>query len=82
MVHLCVPGAEHSTVKGSAKAFDQNQIVHQIWTLAFELGIQLWIERVPSEDNISDCPSRFDYRLMDELGAIWCRPVLDKLHLE
>ena len=68
-------GAEKSAVKGSAQASDHNEIVHEIWTYAFEHGIKLWIERVPSEDNISDCPSRQEYELMTALGATWCEPV-------
>ena len=31
--------------------------------------MHLWVERVPSKWNISDCPSRFKYNLMEELNA-------------
>lgn len=74
-------GAEKSTVKGAARAPDHNSLVHAIWTHVLRQRIHLWIERVPSKDNISDCPSRFDYRLMNEIGAIWNEPVVDDLYL-
>ena len=43
---------------GSGKAFDQNAIVHSIWMKLTELGCGAWIERVPTEANIADSPSR------------------------
>ena len=70
-------GAELSTARGSAKAADHNGIVHDIWTYAFAHKVQLWLVRVPSEENISDSPSRGDHRLLSELGAQWRRPVWD-----
>ena len=74
-------GAELSVVKGSAKAWDHNQMVHSIWTQAFEQKIRLWVERVPSKLSISDGPSRFRYELLSELGAQWREPVLADLHV-
>ena len=74
-------GAEHTTARGSARAFDHNQLVHEIWTLVFQLGIHLWIERVPSKFNISDSPSRFEYQIMHDIGAQWCQPVLDPVRI-
>ena len=70
-------GAELSTARGSAKAADHNGIVHDIWTYAFAHRVQLWLVRVPSEQNISDSPSRGDHRLLSELGAQWRHPVWD-----
>jgi len=32
---------------------------------------QVWIERVCSEDNLSDLPSREEFELLRELGATW-----------
>ncbi len=69
-------GAEKSTVKGSSRAFDHNMLIHEIWTHAVAHDIKLWIERVPSEFNISDSPSRFDYKLLQDIGATWRKPVL------
>ena len=69
-------GAECAAVKGSAKAFDHNALIHRIWSQALSERIHLWVERVPSKWNIADCPSRFKYNLMKELDADWCEPVL------
>lgn len=80
-VFAFVQGAECSIRKGSAKAFDQNELVHEIWTLALQQRIHLWVERVESKRNISDCPSRFEYRLLEELGASWREPRIHKVFL-
>ena len=74
-------GAEKCTAGGAAKAHDHNRIVHGIWAHAFHSRFNLWLERVPTENNIADAPSRFDYRLLNELGARWCRPALANLYL-
>lgn len=75
-------GAEGATVRGSAKAFDHNQLVHEIWSHALAHKIHLWVERVPSKLNIADCPSRFSYHLMvDEFDAWWRKPVIAELYL-
>ena len=44
---------------------------------ALDSNIHVWIERVSSEDNISDSPSREDYALLSEIGAQWRHPVYD-----
>ena len=41
---------------------------------AYHLKLHLWIERVPSDENISDLPSRCHYQLMRELGAVHRKP--------
>ena len=74
-------GAEAITSKGSARAFDHNALVHEIWSHAFLNSIHLWIERVPSKFNISDSPSRFRYKILENLRARWCKPVMAALHL-
>jgi len=75
-------GAEKSTSKGSAKAFDHNQLVHAIWSHAVAHSIHLWVKRVPSKDNIADCPSRFEYEILHQLHARWRKPVLAELYLD
>ena len=75
-------GAEYSTAGGSAKAFDHNQLIHEIWTLVMRHRVHLWIERVPSKFNISDSPSRGEYQIMHDIGASWRQPVLDFVHIE
>ena len=70
--HVFVVGAEGSLRKGSAKAFDHNDLIHEIWTLAVKMNIALWIERVPSKYNISDSPSRSEWQILADLGVyIW-----------
>jgi len=94
-------GAEASVRKGASRAWDQCQLIHEIWTLvlyqlclcsfgnqkvialcqALMQHMHLWIERVSSEDNISDLPSREQYDLMYCLGAQWRSPTVAKLFL-
>ena len=76
-----ISGAESATLRGSARSFDHNALVHEIWLHVYKCKTRLWIERVPTADNISDCPSRGDYGLMREIGAVWCKPVLAELYL-
>jgi hypothetical protein len=63
-------GAEHATTKGGSKEWDHSCIAHCIWSCALQLRIGLWLERVPSKDNISDDPSREKYELLERLRAI------------
>ena len=57
--------------RGSAKAFDHNELIHEIWSLAMEAKIALWVERVPSKFNIADSPSRFEWQILEDLGRTW-----------
>ena len=76
-------GAEAAARKGTAKSWDHCQIIHEIWTMAFQIGAHLWIERVPTDDNISDLPSRTEYALLyDEFDAQWREPVIGRLFLD
>ena len=68
-------GAEGSLAKGASHSEDHNLLVHAIWYMAAKYGFGLWIERVASDDNISDCPSRERYETLIELGAYWVAPV-------
>ena len=51
-------GAEYATRRGSTKQFDQNCLIHAIWKFIATLGVEVWVARVPTDDNISDLPSR------------------------
>ena len=44
---------------GATKNFDQNCLIHAIWKKLVQLDTSVWIERVPTKDNISDLPSRW-----------------------
>ena len=74
--------SEHCAKRGSAKHWDHTCIVHSIWRRAAALKTALWIERVPTDDNIADLPSREDYDLLERIGAQWLPPVIDEAFLE
>ena len=76
-------GAESASRKGSASAWDQNLLVHSLWTHAFVNKMALWVERVASADNIADLPSRESYALLHEFDGIsWYEPKVAQLYLE
>ena len=78
LVHVaCLQGASRN---GRAKCVDHCGLIHEIWTHCFLNGTYLWIERVPSSDNISDLPSREDYVLVEELEDVLWRPPLVATH--
>ena len=72
-------GAEASTSRGSARSFDHTCLVHAIWLQAAKLGIDMRVDRVPTEDNIADLPSREDYVLLQKLGAVAVDAKLDAM---
>ena len=73
-------GAEHSCRKGTAKCWDHASMIHGIWSMALFAKMSLWIERVPSEENLADLPSREAYELVaDRLEATWHPPSLAQL---
>ena len=76
-----VSGAEHGTAKGSARAFDHNALIHNVWMQALLHHFALWVYRVPTDDNLSDLPSRCEYELIHELGAVWHDPCIAELYL-
>ena len=69
-------GAEHATRRGSSSKADHNTIVHRVWAYAYQHDIKLWIERVGTDDNVADNPSRANDPLMVYIGAKWSEPVL------
>ena len=44
--------------RGTARCFDHAQLVHAQWLHAAKLRTQLWIQRVATDDNVADLPSR------------------------
>ena len=57
-------------------------MVHEIWTQALLTKTRVWIERVPTDDNIADLPSREDYALLHHLGAKWREPVIAQVFVD
>ena len=55
--------------RGSAKESGQNQLAHVFWLRCVKIDTDVRIERVASENNIVDDPSRERYGLMDAIGA-------------
>ena len=64
--------------KGSAKSWDHAVLIHDIWSLALCNHTAVWIERVGTDDNVSDLPSREEHKLLEEIGdgAEWRPPLL------
>ena len=51
-------GAADSLVRGSAPHAASMELVSALWELETALQLQTWFERVPSEGNPADAPSR------------------------
>ena len=43
---------------GTSKKFDHSCLIHCLWKRLLELDVSAWVERVPTDDNIADDPSR------------------------
>ncbi len=71
---------QEATRKGSAKSWDHAQLIHEIWSHALCNGTALWLERVDSESNLSDLPSRMEYDFVCELDAVWHEPKIAKIY--
>ena len=62
-------GGERAMAAGSARSVDHNRLVHGMWMMSMRLGLSLWIERVPTKENIADLPSRESYELLEQVGG-------------
>jgi len=71
-------GGECALLRGSAASSGHNCLVHNIWGFALEHGFGLWVERVVSRETIADEPSRELYSTLDEMGAVWMEPSLQR----
>ena len=47
-----------SVRRGSARSWDHAQLVHEQWLHAALSGIEIFVKRVATDDNIADLPSR------------------------
>jgi hypothetical protein len=78
-IHLFTQsGGECALRSGAAKARDHNLMVHAVWLMAARGGYGLWVERVPTKENLADLPSREEYALLQQMGSVKATPQLDK----
>ena len=61
-------GVQAAMIAGNSDCKATNMISSEIWLLAAELDICLWVERVRSKSNIADVPSREDTSVEEVLG--------------
>ena len=78
-----------SLSKGFTRDFDNAVLAGVFWDMVAEKGINLWVERVTSEENLSDVPTREDdwaahpvmeYFGVEEAPAGDMRPCYRALH--
>ena len=80
VIHCDNTGSEASVRRGSARSWDHAQLVHQQWLHAAVQNLHLHIKRVATKDNIADLPSRQEYKILREYGAIEVEPKLAAAH--
>ena len=69
-------GGEGALRAGGAAAEDHNLLTHFAWLLGIQHQFGIWVERVDTKSNVADLPSREEYRLLHELGAMPVDPVV------
>ena len=62
-----------SLLAGATKRFDHCCIVHALWEHFMKLNMNVWVDRVPTKENIADNPSRFFKALCFALFACVAR---------
>ena len=75
-------GAEVAISKGSARAQDHAQLVHQQWLFAVSERLRIHVKRVSTADNIADLPSRHDVKLLEFIKAREVAPVFEDEFLD
>lgn len=71
--------ARSGLIKGSSGKADSARIINAMHVELLALRCQSWFGFVYSEDNLSDLPSRGDFRLLERLGAAWRTCVLPRI---
>jgi len=79
VVCVCLPVLDLLMPAGATRGFDHNCLVHALWKRFAQLKLAVWVMRVPTSENIADDPSREDYCLLEKLGAVRSKPVLDNV---
>ena len=68
---------EASVRKASFAAWDHTCLTHAICLFSVQIGCEIYIDRVLCAENISDCSSCNDFRMLQKLGAKMVAPFLD-----
>ena len=71
--------AAANLVEGYSPKTDSSSIVGSFWLMAAQLKASIYIDRVESESNLSDGPSRFEFDLIQSLGGVWGPPNFSSL---
>ena len=66
-------------VKGYSPKEDSCKLVGDYWLRAAARRMNVYIDRVESKSNIADGPSRWDFKLLEQLGAVFHQPKTDVL---
>ncbi len=67
---------EGDLTRGSSKQSDHNEMIHLIWRRFVCDKIGAWVERVPTDDNIADGPTREWLEAIVRMGSVKCEAVL------
>ena len=70
LVFIDNDGARHSWIRGTADSFYARSMIHSGTLLESELDVSAYFCRVPTHSNLADGPSRLDFRLCWQLGAV------------
>ena len=66
--------------KGTARRYDHAQLVHAQWMHVAMMGMRLWIQRVATDDNLADLPSRGEFRQLWNSGAREWKPRMEAFY--
>ena len=67
----------HGALKAvSAKAADHNRLVRAMWLLAAETDVGLFVDRVSTNENVSDYQNRGSFTVLKAINASIRKPKL------
>ena len=69
-------GVMYSTIRGASKCHESNLIVAHFWLAVARRAAHVSVWRVTSESNISDGPSRGDFKVLQTLLGTSVVPVI------
>ena len=70
LVFIDNDGARHSWVRGGADSFHAMRMIHKGALLEAHLDVKPFFCRVPTSSNVADGPSRQNFQMCRELGAV------------